>query len=255
MAIRTSARRDGIMQLAKSKGFVRSSELSDIFGVSTVTIRQDLDFLGNQGLLQKTYGGAIANGEPTLDSEFSQRAMDHADQKQKIGARAASIIKPGETILLDAGSTTIEIAKRLPENADLTVVTCAINVAMEAVKRVGVSVVLCGGALNSRTLSVSGPYVDQALEYFHADRLFLATYSVSIDKGLGERNFSGAQTKRSLLQSAQQITLVCDSSKFGATSPVVIASLDVVQRVITDGGVPQEYIDFFGNRQVEMDVV
>jgi DeoR/GlpR family transcriptional regulator of sugar metabolism len=255
MAIRTTARRDRIIQLAKSKGFVRSSELSDMFGVSTVTIRQDLDFLGSQGLLKKTYGGAIAQGEPTLDSEFSQRAMDHADQKHRIGARAASIINAGETILLDAGSTTIEIAKNLPESADLTVVTCAINVAMEAVKRAGVSVVLCGGALNPRTLSVSGPYVDQALEDFHADRLFLATYSVNIEKGLGERNFSGAQTKRSLLRAAQQITLVCDSSKFGATSPVVIAPLDVVQHVITDGGTPQEYLDFFASRQVEVDVV
>ena len=94
-------------------------------------------------------------------------------RKQRIGARAASIIKPGETILLDAGSTTIEIAKQLPENADLTVVTCAINVAMEAVKRVGVSVVLCGGALNPRTLSVSGPYVDQALETFTPIDCFL----------------------------------------------------------------------------------
>src|SRR3954452_17512592 len=122
MAIRTTARRDRIMQVAKSKGFVRSSELSDMFGVSTVTIRQDLDFLGNQGLLKKTYGGAIAHGEPTLDSEFAQRANVNADQKQRIGERAASIIQPGETILLDAGSTTIEIAKRLPENADLTVV-------------------------------------------------------------------------------------------------------------------------------------
>jgi len=255
MAVRTSARRDRVIQLAKSKGFVRSSELSDIFGVSTVTIRQDLDFLGNQGLLKKTYGGAIAAGEPTLDTEFSQRAMDHAGEKRRIGARAASIIKPGETILLDAGSTTIEIAKCLPEHADLTVVTCAINVAMEAVKRTGVNVVLCGGALNPRTLSVSGTYVDQALQDFHADRLFLATYSVNIEKGLGERNFSGAQTKRSLLGAAQQITLVCDSSKFGATSPVVIAPLDVVQQVITDSGIPQEYSEFFAGRQVEVDVV
>src|SRR3954452_9430156 len=110
--------------------------------------------------------------------------MKHKNKKRRRGARPASIIKPGETILIDAGSTTIEIAKSLPEHADLTVVTCAINVAMEAVKRPGVSVVLCGGALNPRTLSASGPYVDQALEDFHADRLFLATYSVSTEKGL-----------------------------------------------------------------------
>jgi DeoR/GlpR family transcriptional regulator of sugar metabolism len=78
---------------------------------------------------------------------------------------------------------------------------------------------------------------------------------VSIEKGLGERNFSGAQTKRSLLGAAQQVALVCDSSKFGATSPVVIASLEVVNQVITDGGVPQEYLDFFASRQVPVEVV
>lgn len=255
MALRTKTRRDRIVEMTKSKGFVRCSELSDFFGVSTVTIRQDLDFLGEKGLLKKTYGGAVAHGDPTLDSEFSQRALLQSDQKQRIGARAAEQIRPGETILLDAGSTTIEIAKQLPENADITIVTCALNVAMEAVRRSGVHAVLCGGVLNSRTLAVSGPYVDRTLQDFHADRLFLATYSVSLDRGLGERNFTGAQAKRSLLQAAQHVTLVCDSTKFESVAPVVIASLDVVQQVITDRGVPQQYVEYFENRQVPMDIV
>ena len=165
-------------------------------GVSTVTIRQDLEQLEWRGLLRRTYGGAAAIAAGTPDSAFSIRSAQHSLAKRRIGAAAAAMILPGETIVLDAGTTTIEIARQLPADSDLTVVTCAWNVALHASSRPGVQVILCGGLFNPKTLSVVGPQVERVLEEINADRLFLATYAVNLAKGLCERNLAGAHTKR-----------------------------------------------------------
>ena len=125
-------RRESIAQLVRQTGFVRNSELSDRFGVSTVTIRQDIDALSARGLIQRTYGGAVVAPDAIQDTSFAARSAEHADAKRRIGRAAAAAVRPGETILLDSGSTTIEIARHLRENAEITVVTCALNVALEA---------------------------------------------------------------------------------------------------------------------------
>jgi DeoR/GlpR family transcriptional regulator of sugar metabolism len=123
--------------------------------VSTVTIRQDIDALSARGLIQRTYGGAVVAPDAIQDTSFAARSAEHADAKRRIGRAAAAAVRPGETILLDSGSTTIEIARHLRENAEITVVTCALNVALEAGSRAGVTVVVCGGTLNPRTLSTA----------------------------------------------------------------------------------------------------
>src|SRR5207245_5318371 len=123
----------------------------------------------------------------------------------------------------DAGPTTIEIAKRLPENAEITVVTCALNVALEAGARAGTTVIVCGGVLNPRTLSVVGHHVDGILAELNAHRLFLATYGVDLAKGLTDRNVASAQTKRALIAAAREVVLVCDSSKIGEVAPITVA--------------------------------
>jgi len=243
------------MQLALSKGFVRNSELSDEFGVSIVTIRQDIDHLAKRGLLQKTYGGGVALGKSAPDSPFEDRASLHADKKRRIGEFAARLIGAGETVILDAGTTTIEIARRIPENADITVVTCAINVAIEAAKRSGVHVVLCGGMLNMRTLSVSGPYIDKVLREIQAHRLFLATYAVNLEKGLGERNIAAAHVKRELIAASQNVIVVCDSSKLGAVAPIMISPVKVANRFITDSDAPPAFLEELRQLGIHVDAV
>src|SRR6185312_408102 len=138
-------RLQNILDLVRERGFVRTTELAEAFGVSSVTIRQAVETLQERGLLHKTHGGAAALPGTTPDSAFALRAVEQRDQKQRIGAAAAALIQPGETVLLDAGTTTIEVARSLPENQDLTVVTCALNAALEAGSKPGVEVVLCGG--------------------------------------------------------------------------------------------------------------
>jgi DeoR/GlpR family transcriptional regulator of sugar metabolism len=248
-------RRESITRILRENGFVRNSELSSELGVSVVTIRQDLEVLRAQGLAQQTYGGAIYRPESNIDSTFDARSQEHTEAKRRIGQAAAQFIERGETIILDAGTTTLEIARRLPENADLTVVTCALNVALEASAKPGVNVILCGGRFNARTISVTGNQVERALEEVCADRLFLATYGVDLEKGLAERSFEGAQTKRSLIGAARETILVCDSSKFGAKAPVLISPLEVVSRLVTDVGIPADFLQWFEGHQIPVEAV
>lgn len=248
-------RRESITKRLRENGFVRSSELSSELGVSVVTIRQDLEALGAQGLAQQTYGGAIYRTEGSVDSPFDSRVQEHVEAKRRIGEAAVQFIEPGETIILDAGSTTLEIARHLPENADLTIVTCALNVALAATAKPGVNVILCGGRLNPRTFSVTGHQAELALAEVCADRLFLATYGVDLQKGLAERTFEGAQTKRALIAAAREVVLVCDSSKFGAKAPVLISPLEVISRLVTDVGIPPNYLQWFEAQQIPVEVV
>jgi DeoR family transcriptional regulator of aga operon len=249
------SRRDSIVRLARETGFVRNSELSSRFGVSTVTIRQDVDALSAKGLIQRTYGGAVVQIEMGQDTSFDLRSTEHIEAKRRIGTAAAKSIRPGETILLDSGSTTMEIARQLPENADITVVTPALNIALEAGAKLGVTVIVCGGRLNPRTLSTAGQETTRQLSEFFADRLFLATYGVDLDRGLAERSFEIAETKRALIASAREITLVCDSSKFGCAGPVLISPLSVVRRIITDDGIPPDYLVWFRTNDIDVQLV
>lgn len=243
------------MSLARESGFVRSSDLSSRFGVSTVTIRQDIDALSARGLIQRTYGGAVFNPDGGLDSTFAARSSEHAEAKRRIGAAAARSVVAGETIILDSGSTTIEIARRLPEDRDITVVTCAINIAQEAAARRGVTVIVCGGRLNTRTLSTADHQTKRQLSEIFADRLFLATYGVDFEKGLAERSFEIAETKRALIAAAHEITLVCDSSKFNSAGPVLISPLSVLKRIITDDGVAPLQLGRLRECHIEVQVV
>ncbi len=248
-------RRESIANLVRENGFIRNSELSSRLGVSIITIRQDIEALDGQGVVKKTYGGAMFQAENDLDSAFDSRSHEHVEAKRRIGRRAAELIQPGETIFLDAGSTAFEIARRLPDNADITVVTCAANIAVEICEKPGIHVLLCGGRLSPRTLSVTGHHAEQMLAEICADRLFLGTYGVDLERGLAERSYEGAQVKRALVAAAREVVLVCDSSKFGALGPVVMSPLEIVQHVITDVGIPAEYRDWFAARQIGVDAV
>jgi DeoR family transcriptional regulator of aga operon len=250
----TETRRNAIAQLITDQGFIRSSELSEQLGVSIVTIRQDIDSLCAKGVAQRTYGGAIRLESPTGDSAFAVRAKQHSTQKTRIGAAAAALIQHGETILLDAGSTCFEVARHLPTERNITVVTCGLNNALEAASKAGVNVIVGGGVLNPNTLSAVGPLCEQMMQEIYADHLFLGTYGVHLGKGLAERNYQLAHLKRLLIASAKKVVLVCDSSKFGNFGPVLSSSLDVVNHVVTDRGIPEEYREWFAARGVPVDV-
>jgi len=247
----SAQRRSRIGTLAARKGVVRTLELSRIFGVSLVTIRNDLDLLAQEGVLIRDRGGAVVNTNTALTTAFNQRAELSLDEKCRIGQVAARMVRPGDTIILDAGTTVMEMAKALVDVTPLTVVTNALNVAMQVGASRDVNVVLVGGSLNRDTISVIGPTASQHLADLMVQKVFLATHGMDED-GLVDPSLEVAQVKRAMIQAARQVILLADSSKWRKAGFAKVVRLTAIHTVISDDKLPDEARALFVRLGIEL---
>jgi DeoR/GlpR family transcriptional regulator of sugar metabolism len=218
---------------------VRTEELSRIFGVSPVTIRNDLDLLAKEGVLIRDRGGAVVNTNTALTTAFNQRAELYLDEKRRIGQMAAQMVHPGDTVILDAGSTVMEMAKLLVDVAPLTVVTNALNVAMQMGASREAHVVLVGGSLNRDTISAIGPTASQHLGDLMVQKVFLACHGLDED-GLVDPSMEVAEIKRAMIQAARQVILVADSSKWHKAGFAKVVRLNAIHTMICDDKLPED---------------
>ena len=238
-------RRNRIIQLIKSGNPVKVIELSILFTVSEATIRRDLQELENLGLLQRTHGGAVS---PQLDSElsFHDREVFYLNEKRQIALAAASMVQDGETILLDAGTTTREIARALCGRR-LTVATNSMDVAFVFAEEPDIEVILLGGTWRKSINSLVGPLTNTMLKLFCFDKAFVAANSVDSRLGASTHNLAEAETKGLMLQSARQAILVVDHSKFEQKTFCRICNLSELSLLITDSGTPKDTLDNLRN--------
>jgi DeoR/GlpR family transcriptional regulator of sugar metabolism len=232
-------RRTQILEMLKEEGSVRTTALSRIFNVSEVTIRQDLEKLAANGLISRAHGGAFLATVPDQVRSMALVHSEHMDRKAAIGRAAASLVKPGNRIILDSGSTTTEIARAL-QARPLTVITNALNIALLLGTNPDIEVMVTGGDFKAPTLSLTG---EKAAGFFgdvHVDQLFLATAGVDIDTGLSYPGFADLPVKRAMVQAAGEVILVADSSKIGKRSLAVLGGLDLVSCLVTDSGISDE---------------
>lgn len=230
-------RRMRILDWLHEEGSARVRDLSEAFQVSEATIRQDLERLENEGHISREHGGAYLNTVPQQVGTMSLQHVENMDKKRRIGACAAALVAEGETVILDSGSTTTEIAHCLPAHCDLTVITNALNIALILGARPGYAVHMPGGQFKAPTLSVSG---DKSVDYFQnifAGKLFLATAGVSFDAGLTLPSFADLKLKEAMIASVSHVYLVADSTKVNRTSFARLGTLDVVHSFITDDGI------------------
>jgi DeoR/GlpR family transcriptional regulator of sugar metabolism len=230
-------RRMKILEWLQEEGSARVRDLSGAFRVSEATIRQDLERLELDGHIVREHGGAYLKTVPQQVGTMSLQHCENMDKKQKIGACAAGLVKDGETIILDAGSTTTEVANRLRNRQNLTVITNALNIAIILGGVPGYAVHMPGGQFKAPTLSLSG---DKSIDYFRnifAGKLFLATAGVAVDAGLTYPSFADLQLKEAMIRAAAHVYLVADSSKINRTSFTRLGTLDVIQSFITDDGI------------------
>lgn len=232
-------RRARIGSLAARQGVVRTEELSQIFGVSPVTIRSDLDQLAKEGVLIRDRGGAVVNTNTALTTAFNQRAEQHLEEKQRIGKAAARLVNPGDTVILDAGTTLMELAKVLVDVTPLTVVTNALNVAMQMGSVRDVNVILVGGSLNRDTISIIGPTATQHLHDLIVQKAFIGIHALDED-GLADMSFEVAQVKRAMIQAARQVILLADSSKWQNVAFAKVGRLSAVSIIVSDTNLPEE---------------
>lgn len=237
MSAKMNERQKQIMSLLQRQGEVRIGELKERFAVTDMTLRRDLEKLEQLGSLKRTYGGAIL---VTGDATLPERATVNRDAKEKIGHAAAALVQPGESVFIDSGSTTLQIARALPERAPITVVTNAVHVIAELADK-KIPVVVIGGVLLDTTNAMAGTTAIEAISKLAFDRVFLGTTGVSLQHGFSNSNMLEADIKRAAVQRARQAYIVMDGTKFGRGALFSFAALSEVDAIITDAPPPEEW--------------
>jgi DeoR family transcriptional regulator of aga operon len=251
----TVDRRDEIVRLIQATGKVRVEELSALFSVSSVTIRNDLSYLERKGLVDRVYGGALIRVAVAYDSALTDKAKLHVSEKRRIGAKAAELIYDGDSIILDSGTTTLEIAKHIKGRKDLSVMTNAVNIATELAGSSHISVMLTGGSLREHSFSLVGPQAESTLHEFYFDKLFLGADGFDLEVGLTTPNQLEAHLNAIMIKVSKETIMVTDSSKFGRKSLCRISGPGNISRVITDEGINREYFDHLVDQGVEVILV
>jgi DeoR/GlpR family transcriptional regulator of sugar metabolism len=230
-------RRNRILDWLREEGSARVSVLAQAFEVSEVTVRQDLEKLEAEGHIGREHGGAFLKTVPDQVRAMALEHQENRSQKQLIGRAAAALVEDGDTIILDAGSSTTEVASNLIGRRNVTVITNALNIALLLGAEPGFDVHMPGGHFKAPTLSLSGERSADFFEGLFAQKLFLATGAVDLSCGLSYPSLSDIAVKRAMISSAQSVYLVADSSKVGRKSFCVLGALDKLDVMITDDGV------------------
>lgn len=233
-------RRALILSMVNSQNEVNVTELSQIFHTSEVTIRKDLTALQKRNLIIRTRGGAIRRPMENQkeDTAISQKSMFNFLEKDRIGEAAAKLIKDGDHIMLDSGTTTFCIARHLDRFQNLTILTNAMNIAVELMKYQRFNVIILGGHLRVNSHSSVGPLAIATLRNFSNYKLFLGVDSFSLENGISTPNVEEALLNQQMIQNAKQVIAVFDASKCNKRSFAHICKLTELDTIVTDNGLP-----------------
>jgi len=249
-------RRHRIKEILLAEGRVRVADLVSIFEVSDETIRRDLDQLEDEGVVQRSHGGAVLadNVQPAIAAipPVHQRTLEFSAEKDAIGRAAASLVSDGQTVIIDAGSTTWNVARHLQSCHDVTVITNSLDVAQECGKNRALAVNMIGGRLIPRSMCLVGPQAEYDLRRFHADLSILGATGIAPDKGFACTDIFEAETKRAMTQSAERVVVVADHSKLRRRGLVSFARLDDVDLLITSALSEQTILAEFEARGVSV---
>ncbi len=252
-------RRSAILQRLREDSTVSVSQLSKQFGVSEVTIRKDLRILKERKLLIRVHGGAIM-GASSAEAEkgeknFNFKSLVNAREKEAIGRAAATHIKDGDTIMIDSGTTALEVAKHLDRFNDLTIITNSVNAMMEALKYKRFRVMLMGGSLREASMSMVGPLAESNLKLFYCDKLFLGVDSFSVEAGLSTPSIEEASTNQVMISRAREVIAVFDSSKINKRALAFISTPDKIDTVITDKNLPSSVANQLRAMKINVETV
>ncbi len=246
------SRRMKIMEWIQEEGSVRVRNLAEAFSVTEATIRQDLEKLETENLIVREHGGAYLKSVPQQVRALALHHLVNMDEKRRIGRAAAALVNDGDTVILDSGSTTTEIANNLLSLTDLNVITNALNIALILGATPNISVHMTGGHFKAPTLSLTG---EKAAEYFNgifAGKLFLATAAISFEAGLTYPSMADLHVKKAMVKAASHVYLVADSTKIGRNSFSSIGGVDLVHTLITDSGISDQDRRLFEKAGVEV---
>lgn len=246
-------RRQAMADLARREGRLDVASLAKRFGVTAETVRRDLTDLEHRGVLRRVHGGAIPVERFRAEPAVSEKATRMADEKQRIAKRALDLVPTGGTILLDAGTTTLALARELPLELNATVVTNDLSIALELASRANVNVLLLGGRLRKNVLASVDDWALRTLQNLSVDVTFIATNGVSVSRGLSTPDVAEAAVKRAMVAAGRQVVLLADHTKVSDEHLVRFADPTDVDVFVTDAGLSDDEADRF--RETGMEVI
>ncbi|MEN8193791.1 MAG: DeoR/GlpR family DNA-binding transcription regulator [Bacteroidota bacterium] len=241
-------------KLINEKKRVFVNDLCDLFETSAVTIRRDLQVLEEQGALKRVHGGAISHKSLFTGLALSEKEKIKTQEKERITKYAAGLVERGDVIIIDSGSTTLQLARNLRNRTEITVITNALNVASELSKS-DIKIILTGGEMDLDSLTLVGPLADEILQKISADKLFMGIDAVDFTSGLTTPSILEARTTNMMMQASGERILLVDSSKFGRRSLAVVSKINLVDKIITDDKLDKAEIKKFEAAGVEVIVV
>ncbi len=244
-----------ILKLLEESDRATISHMKELYNVSEMTLRRDITQLEEMGYVTKIHGGVIARKKLLFDRSFSRREKEHQYEKKMIAKEAVRLMKPGENIILDTGTTTLYVARELvKKNLPLTVATTSLMVASTLFNS-SIEVLLFGGFLRREIPDLIGPLAEKNLMEFHSDKLFIGCNGILVEEGFYTSDLNISQLEKKMVENTEMVILVTDSSKFGIKSFVKCADISIVHTVITDTNVDAVSVKNLENRGIRVIVV
>ncbi len=245
-------RRQEILNLIREDGHAKVQKLSRIFKVSEVTIRQDLETLEEMGFIQREHGGAFLKDVGSFAKTGTLLNQSHLEEKREIARKAAALVKEGDSIILDSGSTTTELARILAGFKSLTVITNALNIAFILGENPGIELIVSGGEFKAPTLSLTGDMAAGTFKGLHVAKCFLATAGISPDMQLTYPGLSDLVVKSAMIRAADKVYLLADSSKLGESSFASLGRITLIDTLITDSKITPEQLQTLQELKVDI---
>src|SRR5438105_4801968 len=233
-------RRDRILDRLRTAGNVLVADLATNLATSEMTIRRDLKLLEADGLVRRVHGGALLVPSRAYEPTFREKSRQFVEEKRRIGAAAAALIEPGDTIILSPGTTTMEVARHIAGLRNVTVITSAVNIAAQLAGDPEIDVIVTGGHLRGTTYALVGSLAEENLRGLHVNKLFLGGNGLTVEHGLTTPDLSVATTDRALLRSAERVIVTVDHSKIGRATLCQTAPIDQIHALATDNGIPED---------------
>ncbi|MCM3781798.1 DeoR/GlpR family DNA-binding transcription regulator [Neobacillus mesonae] len=252
MSLTYEERKQTILSQLNTEGKVQVYALAKIFDVSTETIRRDLDRLEKEGKLRKVYGGAVSVRSGITEPAFRNRTLQHLAEKQAIGTRAASLVEDGETVLLDNGTTTLEIMRQLMDRAEVTVITNSVPIMACALDGFKGKFIFAGGEINLNVQAATGGISHTLLHQFKVNKAFISAGGVSMSDGVTDYLLEEALLSRTMMERSEESILVADYSKFGQSTFAQIAKVEQFSMVITDQNCTKEWKNLLHKMDIEL---
>ena len=245
-------RRREILARLSANGKVLVAELAKDFDVTEETIRRDLEKLDKEGLVSKTYGGAVSKHSSAIDLPYNVRESANVEQKKKIAALIADLIEDGERVMVDSSSTALYVIKRIKEKKNLTIITNSVKVLLELADKPDWTVLSTGGVLKKNSLSLTGSSAEKMIHSYHVDTAICSCKGLDMELGITDSNESDSLIKQAMFHSAERRILALDNEKFDKKSFVKVCDFPDLDLIVTDSAPAERWISFCEERSLKL---